>query len=105
LSDLEASHVVMPNATVSFLGTTIGSFTQLVISRQENPCLSAYYGNIANKNTQKIQTSGSIITTSNSTLNDTNRLIFRAGKSIELGPNFEIKPGSVFKAEIGVCDN
>lgn len=94
------------NGSVVFPPASIGSFGQLILSRKSNPCISNITVSVPFlTTTQKLQALGFINTQGNTIIDLDKKIEFTSGSYIQLDPNFEVAKGSVFKADIGGCDN
>lgn len=94
------------NTSLSFKNLGLNEYGQFILSRKPNPCpLSVVLSNFSGLNKQKVQSANNLEISGDSMLNAPKKIEFSAGSSILLSPNFEIKAGAVFKAEVKGCDN
>lgn len=94
------------NTSLSFKNLGFNAYGQFILSRKANPCLpSTVLNNFNGLNKQKVQAANALEINGNSTINASKKIEFSAGSSILLSPDFEVKAGAVFKAEIKGCDN
>jgi Concanavalin A-like lectin/glucanases superfamily/PKD domain len=94
------------SGTVSFSGTSLTSFGQLILSRNANPCLQNKMINMPLEVKRlKIQATEFIKTQGNTVINLDKKVEFKAGNYVQFDPNFEATKGTFLKVDIGGCDN
>jgi hypothetical protein len=97
---------VTSNGTVSFSGNSLVNFGQLILSRKANPCLQNRMINMPlDAKRVKIQATETINTQGNIMIDLNKKIEFKAGNYIQIDSNFEAAKGSVFRVDIGGCDN